>query len=102
MNSLGDITTLILKIMVAAFAAAGLIEFIKNFIKTEKTWIFSVIMPFVACGCFLACEYLPIGVIGCILTIGTVQLDYQVIVQGFKKIINGAIKKVGGEDEQTN
>lgn len=81
------ISELISKITMAAFATVGLIEFLKNFLKTEKKWIYSIIMPFVAIGCYLAAEYLPIGIIGGLLTIGSVQIGYQVIIQGFQKII---------------
>lgn len=91
-----DYNDLILKITIAAFATVGLMEFLKNFIKTEKTWIYSIIMPFIAIGCYLACEYLPVGIIGGLLTIGSVQIGYQVIIQGFKKLIN---KKVNLEDD---
>lgn len=83
-----EISTLMLKIMVASFGSVGLMEYIKNFLKTEKTWIYSLIMPFIAIGVYCACEYLPIGIIGSILTVGCVQIDYQVIIQGFKKLIN--------------
>lgn len=101
MNSMTDLGLMIVKIMVAAFATVGLMEYMKNFIKTEKTWIYSVIMPVIALGCFLAVEYLPIGVIGGILTVGCVQLDYQVIVQGFKKIINGKVKKIAESEDKS-
>jgi len=92
-----QLTTLIIKIVISAFAAVGLIEYLKNFIKTEKKWVYSIIMPFVAIGCYCACQYLPIGIIGGILTVGCVQLGYQVIVQGFKKIIEKAGDKIGGD-----
>ena len=94
MNNMTEIGLLITKIMVASFATVGLMEYLKNFLKTEKTWIYSLLMPVFAIGCFLACEYLPIGIIGGILTVGCVQLDYQVIVQGFKKLINRKVDKI--------
>lgn len=94
MNNMTDVGLLIAKIMIAAFATVGIMEYMKNFIKTEKTWIYSLIMPFIAIGCFAAVEYLPIGIIGGILTVGCVQLDYQVIVQGFKKVINRKVDKI--------
>lgn len=98
-----EINTLIVKIVIAAFGSVGLIEYLKNFIKTEKTWIYSLIMPLIAIGCYCACQYLPIGITGGILTIGCVQLGYQVIVQGFKKIIEGIANKFGrNENEPTN
>ena len=94
MNNMTEIGLLITKIMVASFATVGLMEYLKNFLKTEKTWIYSLLMPVFAIGCFLPCEYLPIGIIGGILTVGCVQLDYQVIVQGFKKLINRKVDKI--------
>ena len=93
-----EMGTLILKVIIASFSTVGIMEYVKNFIKTSKTWIYSIIMPFIAVGCFLACEYLPIGIIGGILTVGCVQLDYQVIVQGFKKVINKSINKIDSEE----
>lgn len=92
-----EITNLILKIILSSFGAVGLMEYLKNFLKTTKNWIYSILMPFFAIGCYLACEYLPIGIIGGILTVGCVQLDYQVIIQGFKKIINKSLNKIDGE-----
>lgn len=82
-----NLTEIIGKVVIASFATIGLIEYLKNFIKTEKTWIYSLIMPFVAILCFIACVYLPPVVIGCILTIGTTQVDYQIIIQTFKNLI---------------
>lgn len=93
-----EMGTLILKVIIASFSTVGLMEYLKNFLKTEKTWIYSLLMPVFGIGCFLACEYLPIGVIGGLLTIGCVQLDYQVIIQGFKKVINKSINKIDGEN----
>lgn len=97
MENLNDVTTFIFKIMIASFGSVGIMEYIKNFLKTEKKWIYSLIMPVIAIGCYLATEYLPVGIIGGILTIGCVQLDYQVIIQGFKKIINKSLNKIDGE-----
>lgn len=90
-----DMGNLILKVIISSFSTVGIVEYLKNFIKTEKKWIYSLIMPVIAIGCYLACEYLPIGVIGAILTVGCVQLDYQVIVQGFKKAIDKSVDKIG-------
>ena len=87
----------IIKAVISAFAGVGLMEWIKNFIKTEKTWIYSLIMPFIAIGCFVAIEYLPIGVFGSIMTIGIMQVDYQILIQGIKKIGKSnmlALKKI--------
>lgn len=86
--------TLLLQVIISSFAAVGVIEYIKNFIKTDNKIVFAIIMPFMAIGCFCACSLLPLPVIGSILTIGSVQLDYQVIVQGFKKTIESKIRKL--------
>lgn len=93
-----QIANLILKILLASFGSVGIIEYLKNFIKTEKKWIYSLIMPVISIGCYCATEYLPVGIIGGILTVGCVQLDYQVIVQGFKKIINKSINKIDNQE----
>lgn len=95
-----EIANLILKIVLASFGSVGIIEYLKNFIKTEKKWIYSIIMPLISVGCYCACEYLPIGIIGGILTVGCVQLDYQVIVQGFKKVINRTVDKIDNTENQ--
>jgi hypothetical protein len=87
---------LITKVMISAFATVGIIEYLKNFIKTDKKWIYSLIMPFISIGCYCICQYLPIGIIGGALTIGTVQLGYQLIIQGFKKIIEKSSNKIEG------
>ena len=83
-----------IKAVISALAGVGLMEWLKNFIKTEKTWIYSLIMPFIAVGCFLSIEYLPIGVFGSIMTIGIMQIDYQLLLQGIQKIVKSKIKKI--------
>ena len=96
-----ELTKLITQIVISAFGTTGLLEFIKNFIKTSKTWIYSIIMPFLSVGCFCCSYYLPFPIIGGILTIGVVQLDYQVIVQGLKKLIDSKIQKLSGTESET-
>ena len=88
-----------LKAMFSAIAGVGLLEWLKDLIKTEKTRIYSLLMPFVAVGCFCAIEYLPIGVFGSIVTIGIMQIDYQVIIQGFKKIGKAKIKSIAVSED---
>ena len=95
-----SLSPLILKVFVSAIATVGIIEFGKNFIKTTKSWVYSVSMPFVAIGCYCACEFFNYAVIGSILTVGTVQLCYQTLVQGFKKVVNGKISKLTGSDNE--
>lgn len=91
-------TQLILKVLVAAFATVGVEEFIKNFLKTEKTYWYAIIMVPLAVGCYIAVELLPASVIGSLLTIGGVQLCYQTLVQGFKAIIRNVTNKVKNTD----
>lgn len=96
-----EIWAIILKVCVAAFATTGLVEYLKNFIKTSKSWIYSLIMPFIAIGCYCALEFLPIAITGGILTVGTVQLNYQIIVQGFKKLFDNFVSKFTSSGEQS-
>lgn len=92
-------TEIIIKSVIAALAGVGLMEWLKNFIKTSKTWVYSIIMPFVAVGCFCAFEYLPIGVFGSIMTVGIMQIDYQILVQGIQKIVKSKINSVADSSE---
>ncbi|MBO7518920.1 MAG: hypothetical protein J6T31_07395 [Methanobrevibacter sp.] len=88
-----------LKAVISALAGVGVMEWLKNFIKTEKTWIYSLIMPFVAVGCFCSIEYLPIGVFGSIMTIGIMQIDYQLLVQGIQKVVKSKITTLSKSEE---
>ena len=91
-----------IKAIISALAGVGLMEWLKNFIKTEKTWIYSIIMPVIAIGCFCSIEYLPIGVFGSIMTIGIMQVDYQLLIQGIQKIVKSKINLISkseGENE---
>ena len=83
-----------IKAVISALAGVGLMEWLKNFIKTKKTWIYSLIMPFIAVGCFLSIEYLPIGVFGSIMTIGIMQINYQLLIQGIQKIVKSKINTI--------
>ena len=91
---MGEFSIYIIKAIISAFAGVGLMEWIKNFIKTEKTWIYSLLMPFFAVGCFCSIEYLPIGVFGSIMTIGIMQINYQLLIQGIQKIVKSKIKTI--------
>ncbi len=102
MNNTINFSDLILKILLASFSTVGLIEWIKNFIKTQKTWIYSIIMPFFAIGCYLACEFLPIYLIGSIITVGAVQINYQIIIEGFKKYFNNKISSNNNKETENN
>ena len=88
-----------LKAVISALAGVGVMEWLKNFIKTEKTWIYSLIMPFIAVGCFCSIEYLPIGVFGSIMTIGIMQIDYQLLVQGIQKVVKSKITSLSKSEE---
>lgn len=88
-----DFSELIQKVVIAAFATVGLIETIKNFIKTNKTWIYSLLMIPVAVGCYLICEFCPKAVIGAVLTIGITQECYQLLIQSVKKLIKNTVNK---------
>ncbi|MBO4640906.1 MAG: hypothetical protein J5710_14235 [Treponema sp.] len=88
-----------LKALISALAGVGLMEWLKNFIKTEKTWIYSLIMPFIAVGCFCSIEYLPIGVFGSIMTIGIMQIDYQLLVQGIQKVVKSKITDLSKSED---
>lgn len=81
-----DVTMLMQSVMLAAFTTVGLIETIKSFLKTEKKWIYAVIMIPLSVGCYAAVLYLPPWVIGGLLTVAAAQLSYQTIVQTFQAI----------------
>ena len=89
-----DFVVYFIKAIISALAGVGLMEWLKNFIKTQKTWIYSLIMPFIAIGCFLSIEYLPIGVFGSIMTIGIMQINYQILIQGIQKIVKSKINTI--------
>ena len=89
-----EFVSYIIKAVISALAGVGLMEWLKNFIKTKKTWIYSMIMPFIAVGCFCAIEYLPIGVFGSIMTIGIMQINYQLLIQGIQKVVKSKINTI--------
>lgn len=88
-----EIDIILQNVVISAFACVGLIEVVKNFLKTEKKWIFSLIMIPLSVVCYFACVKLPSWVIGGILTIGVTQLCYQTIVQTFQAVV----KKIGNK-----
>lgn len=91
--------TFIIKAVMSALAGVGLMEWLKNFIKTQKTWVYSLLMPVVALGCFFSIEYLPSGVFGSIMTVGIMQLNYQVLIQGIQKFVKSKIKDFSKSEE---
>lgn len=90
-----ELTGLAIKIGLAGFGAVGVMEWLKNFFKFKKTWVYALVMPVFAVGCYAAVHFLPPYVIGAILTVGVVQLNYQVIIQGFKAVIKALLSKAG-------
>lgn len=84
------------QVVISAFATVGLIEVIKNFIKTEKKWIFSLIMIPLSIGTYFAAVCLPVWVIGGILTVGVTQECYQVIIQSLQNIVGAVTHKMTG------
>ena len=97
---MGDFVEYFIKAIISALAGVGLMEWLKNFIKTEKTWIYSLIMPVIAIGCFCSIEYLPIGVFGSIMTIGIMQIDYQLLIQGIQKIVKSKINLISKSEAE--
>lgn len=91
-----EIDVLLQNVTIAAFACVGLIEVVKNFLKTEKKWIFSLIMIPLSVACYFACVCLPGWVIGGVLTIGVTQLCYQTIVQTFQAVVKMFGNKAAG------
>lgn len=96
---MSEFSAYIIKAIISALAGVGLMEWIKNFIKTEKTWVYSIIMPVIAIGCFCSIEYLPIGVFGSIMTIGVMQVGYQVLIQGIQKILQSKIDSISKKEK---
>lgn len=83
-------------VVLAACACVGLIETLKSFIKTEKKWLYAVIMIPLAVGCYASVLYLPAWVIGSALTVAVCQIGYQTIVQTFQAVIKMIGKKAAG------
>lgn len=79
--------------VMASFATVGIIETVKNFLKTDKKWIYALIMIPFSVLCFLASIKCPPYVIGSILTIGITQLCYDTIIQTMKNIVNKISEK---------
>ncbi len=88
------------EVVIASVATVGLIEVLKNFIKTDKKWIYSLIMIPLSVGTYFAAVCLPVWVIGGILTVGVTQECYQVIIQSLQNIVNSVTKKVSGEGKE--
>ena len=83
-------------VVLAACACVGLIETLKSFFKTDKKWLYAVIMIPLAVGCYAAVLYLPLWVIGSALTVAVCQIGYQTIVQMFQAVIKRIGNKAAG------
>ena len=89
---------------VAAFATVGIMETIKNFWKTQRTWLYALAMIPLAALCVWMQVALPPWAIGIVLAVGMSQLCYQTIVQAFKALVGrvasgGAVSDMGGCDD---
>ena len=85
---------LLIKIVVAGFAAVGIEEYLKNFLPKGNTKLFALLMLPLAVVCFVAVDLLPLPVIGSLLTVGTVQIAYETLIQGFRAVIERVSGKV--------
>lgn len=88
---------LMVQVVIASIGTVGLVEVIKNFLKTEKKWIFSLIMIPLCVGTYFAAVCLPSWVIGGIITIGVTQLCYQTIIQTIQNVVKVVTNRVSGE-----
>lgn len=84
---------LLKNVVIASFATVGLIEFLKNFIKVEKKWIYALLMLPISALCFFCCIAGKDWGIGAVLTVGMTQLCYQTIVQ----TMQGVVKRIAGD-----
>jgi hypothetical protein len=57
-------------------------------------------MPVIAVVCFCSIEYLPIGVFGSIMTIGIMQIDYQLLIQGIQEIVKSKINLISKSEAE--
>lgn len=95
-----EYSELMTQVVISSVATVGLIEVLKNFIKTEKKWIYAVIMIPLSIGCYAAVLYLPPWVIGGILTVGVTQECYQVIIQSVQNIFKSVSNKVSSNEKK--
>lgn len=93
---------LLIKIVVAGFAAVGIEEWLKNFLPARRSKWWALLMLPLSVGSFLAAHCLPLPVIGSLLTVGTVQIAYETLIQGFRAVIDrvsGKVKDDAGRGE---
>lgn len=86
-SGMNSINNLMYMVAVASFATVGLIEVVKNFFRTERKWVYALVMVPLAVLCFWMQAVLPSWAIGAVLTVGATQLCYQTIVQTFQSLI---------------
>ncbi len=83
-----------LRVVAAAFATVGIEEYLKNFFQPKNLKWYAVLMLPLAVACFCAAEMLPPAVLGSLLTIGSVQLCYETLIQGFRALIDRISRKM--------
>lgn len=93
---MGDWGELLGEIIMAAFAAVGLEEWLKNFLPKNRKLGAAIMLP-LAAGCFFAARHLPTAAIGSALTVGSVQLCYETLIQGFRALVERAQGKIRDE-----
>ena len=80
----------LLKVFTAAFATVGIEEFIKNFLKTKKTWVYALLMIPLSIGSYFSVEVLPMWVIGFVCLwqyAGQSMMLYMAQISGISKSI---------------
>lgn len=82
-----EIKNLFVAVIIASLATVGIVEVLKNFLKTEKKWVYSVIAVPLAVILYWVRYALPVWVIGAVLTVGATQLCYQTLVQTFHSLV---------------
>ena len=90
---------LLVKVVVAGFAAVGIEEWLKNFRPEKKSKWWALIMLPISVGCFVAVHMLPLPVIGLLLVVGTVQIADETLIQGLGTVIDrvsGRVRDGGG------
>ncbi len=75
------------KVIAAGFAAVGIEEFLKNFFQPKNHKWYAVLIIPLSIGTYCAAEMLPIHIIGSLLTLGSVQICYETLIQGFHAVI---------------
>jgi hypothetical protein len=83
-------------ILTAAFAAIGVIEYIKGFFPTAPGWVWRITMP-VSCLVFGAIAALaPAWVMTGILALALSQVGYQLIIETIKRKFGSGAKADDG------